>query len=343
MTFAPSSAPPAPPDAASRLTPAPPASGDWLVITWRLIQWNLFQIWRRVLTKVLLGIFLGIFALELVGFVFAYLASDTSSGLSLGTLARDQLTFPLSLSLAANYVSLMGVVFLSILAGALVGGEYGFSTQRLALSRGVGRTQALAAQIGALALLALGIVAAMLAVGAVVGLTLGPLLGGSPGTMSLAAIPQLLGFWGVFALRLFVYSLIGLFLATLGRSAAAGVGGALGFMIVEVILANILSVIITFQRAVETQGGQHLAAPADTTTTVLYGVLDALLKTNADALGGAAQVGPLNLTGDTTVSRVLSQFLVPPSALQSALVMGLYVILLVGGSYLLVQHRDVRD
>ena len=333
----------APPTIAPPLVPSPRATGDWLVITWRLTQWNLFQVWRRVLTKVLLGILLGIFVLEEVALVLGYVLGGGATDDPIGIQARLQLTFPLSISLAANYASLMGVVCVSIIAGALVGGEYGFSTQRLALSRGVSRTQALAAQIGALALLAAGVAAGMMLLGALVGVTVGPLLGGSPDPMSLNAIPQLLGFWAANALRMFVYSLIALFLATLGRSSAAGIGGALGFMIFEVIVGTILTGIVTLQRAFETRGGELPNAPAGTTTQVLHVLLNALLKTNADALGAAAQLGPLNLTGDTTISRLVNQFLTPPDGLQALLVLCLYAVLLAGGTYLLVQKRDVRD
>jgi ABC-type transport system involved in multi-copper enzyme maturation permease subunit len=325
------------------LLPAPRATGDWFVIAWRLVQWNLFQVWRRVLTKVLLGILLGVFVLEVAVLVFASAASDASTSGSLGAIARAQLTFPLSISLTASYAGLMGVVLLSIIAGALVGGEYGFSTQRLALSRGVSRAQALAAQVGALAILAGGVVAALMALGALIGVTIGPALGGTPGAFSVGALPQLVSFWAATTLRLLVYSLIALFLATLGRSTAAGVGGALGFMVVEVIVSNVLLAIITFQRVVETRGGQVLTAPAGPTTQVLIGVLNGFVKTNADALGAAAQLGPLNLTGDTTISRLVGQLLAPPGTLQALLVLGLYAAALIGGSFLLVQRRDVRD
>jgi ABC-type transport system involved in multi-copper enzyme maturation permease subunit len=367
---------------APAVVPAPRATGGWLVTTARLIRWELFQLWRRALTKVLLGLFLGFFALIVVGILLAYSATVASSAASpagqcsssagpgrpttvvpcstsgpdergsidaarnsAAAIIRAQITFPLSVSLAVEYASFMGVIFLCIVAGSLVGSEYGFSTQRLALSRGVARDQALAAKVAALALLAAGTVGAMLLLGALVGLTVGPALGGTPDGLSADGVFQLGAYWGVTSLRLFSYSLIALFLATLGRSSAAGIGGALGFVVVEVVALPILTLIIISQHFVGAQAGVSVGQPipqpspvADTLTVTR----DLFLQTNVDVLKTAARQGPLNLGGGaSSISRIQDMLVTPPSTTQALVVVLLWCVALVGLSALLVRSRDV--
>lgn len=370
---------------APAVVPAPRATGGWLVATLRLVRWELFQVWRRVLAKVLLGLFLGFFALVVVGIMLAYSATAAQSSIqptgqcyssngpdqggtaipcptpgpeeqrsiqaarsSAADAIRAQITFPVSVSLAVEYASFMGVIFLCIIAGALVGGEYGFSTQRLALSRGVGRGQALAAKVAALAALAVGATGAMLALGALVGVTLGPLFGGTPDGISAAGALQLGTYWAVTALRLFSYSLIALFLATLGRSTAAGVGGALGFVVVEVIALPIITLIIVSQRfagAAFSPVGQP-TPQASSVADTLNVIRDAFLQTNLDVLKAAARQGPLDLgAGGTTatVSRLQDLLVPPPSTAQALVVALLWCVAMVGFSYLLVRSRDVAN
>ena len=327
------------------VVPAPSVTGDWLTQTARLVRWNLFQAWRRTLTKVLFWVMLGIFALYIIGLSLLVAVTQTQGpDLSpVSELLRPLLTFPQSIATATGYITFMGVVVLSIVVGAVVGGEYGNSTQRLALSRGVGRGQALVAQVVTAALLALSVVAGIMVLGILVGIIAGPALGGKPDAMDFGAIGQLLGYWGAISLRLFDYSLIAFFLATLGRSAIAGIGGALGFMFIESIVTTGLRAAISVQRLAETFGGERPDAPIGNVTRTLTIILNAFVQPNADALGQVAQLGPLNLSPATDTSRLANLLVTPPSGIQAFLVLAAYAVALIGGSYLLVRARDVTD
>jgi ABC-type transport system involved in multi-copper enzyme maturation permease subunit len=316
----------------------PAALGDWLILTLRLIRWDLFQVWRRPMTKALLGILLGLYAI-VNAFILLVYAANTNAPRSLLDGIRSWLTFPLSVTVALDYTGFVGVVLLCLLAGALLGSEYGFGTQALALARGVGRGQALVAKVAALALLAAGTVGGMALLAVAMGLTVGPALGAAPVRLTSAGLTQLLAYWGAISLRLFVYSLIALFFATLGRSAAAGIGGALGFVAVEVVGLLVLSGIIAYQRGVALL--QHTQPPA------FANLLDAMrlvfLKTSADALVGAAQRGPLNLALFSITSQAQDRLIPSPSAAHALAVMLLWCGALVSLSYLLVRARDVAD
>jgi ABC-type transport system involved in multi-copper enzyme maturation permease subunit len=319
---------------------APAASGGWLTHTARLVGWDLFQSWRRTMAKVLLALFFGPLLIFIAGLVILYIvmrnnqADTTTMDAVLGFM-----TFPRSVAIAQGYASFMAVMLLCILVGAVAGGEYGFSTQRLALSRGVGRGQAVAAKVLAAALLAIGATSAIFLVALIEGITIGPALGGRPEGLTVAGIAQLGTFWLATALRTFAYGLVALFFATLGRSTAAGIGGALGFMLVEGLGLPVSTGIIVYERTVAL--ATHTVVPG------FVGPLTALraifLQVNADALSGAAQQGPLTLRL-VPASPVLDSVLPssPPGSV-ALLVVLLWCAVLIGLTYLLVRQRDVTD
>lgn len=318
---------------------APSPTSDWMTLTLRLVRWELFQAWRRVMAKVLLGILIAGFVLEYLALVLAYVGiSANADPAQAANSIRNLFTFPVSVALAEGYTSFMGVVMLCILAGTVVGGEYGYGTQRLALSRGIGRGQALAAKVMTLAILAGAVTAMMFVLSALLGYTIGPALGGSPDGLSVAGIAQLLGYWAAAALRLFAYSLVALFFATLGRSTAAGIGGALGFVIVEVVGLFIVTGIVVAAMAMKL-AGQAVPSYVNTLTTIRA----AFLQTNVDALAGAARQGPLNLQLAPASSQAQALLPASPSALQALVVIVLWCAATIGFSYVLVRVRDVTD
>jgi ABC-type transport system involved in multi-copper enzyme maturation permease subunit len=324
---------------ASALAAAPRPSTDLLPQTLRLVRWELFQLWRRVMTKVLLGILLGLYALYMAFYLLGYaLTGNTDGGVAQRAIV-GQLSFPASIGVALGYATFMGVVLLGIAAGVLVGSEYGQGTQRLALSRGVERWQALAAKVGALAVVAGIIVAGMLALGVLVGVTIGPLLGGSLQAMTAGAVPQLLAYWASVALRLFMYSLIGLFFATLGRSSAGGIGGVLGFVVVEIVGLGILTAI----EGVAIASARATGLPTPDFVPTLDAIRFAFPQTNADALTVAAQQGPLAISAAVSSTRVEGLVLSTPPTVQALLVMLAWCAGLIGLSYVLLRSRDVTD
>ncbi len=199
--------------------------------TLRLGMWNVFLAWRRTMSKVLLGLLLGAYALLVLSLLLLYALAVANSDEVTGV--RAILTFPTSLALPGALVRYLAPIFAAILAGALVGGEYAFGTYRLSLARGNSRAQVLGGQILAMAFIALIVSALMLALGLLVGVTLGPLLGSDLVIPYPDGWVQILWYWLALSLNIWGYMLVALFFATWGRSAAAGIGGALGVFIVE--------------------------------------------------------------------------------------------------------------
>lgn len=247
--------------------------------------------------------------------------------------ARDQerqsLTFPAVLGPVGGYTGFMGVILLCILAGALIGNEYSFGTQRLALSHGVSRAQLLAGQVGALAMLALAAAGAMLILGALIGLIVGPLLGGLIPAISLGGVLEILGFWLVISLQLFAYGLIALLLATLGRSTAAGIAGSLGYVLFELIALPILTVIA-------------LSLVGTSFGSIFGHIQDFFLGPNIAGLLSGVNQSPLDLGGgSSSASNVngLVNYIITPG--QGLLVSLLYCVALIGLSYWVLRKRDV--
>ncbi len=336
-------------------SPAVPiASGSWLAQTWRLARWSLFTVRRRIMSKVLLIIALIGFALVMGAQILAYVAvsnaptraqicaTATTNGrqsVECGQLTPQQqqqeeqarqkfadtvlsgLTFPASIGLAGGYISFMGVILLCIMAGSLTGGEYGFGTIRLTLSRGVGRAQLVIAQVIALAVLALGLAFGTLALGAVAGFIIGPSLGGTIQGVPSGGWIELGEYWLAVSLNLFAFEAVAFFIATLGRSTAAGIAASLGYVLLENVVGSILLAI-----------GQAMQSDLG---TFLTHVPEWFLGTNAAAIGVNVSQSPVDLGIST------SSVIVELGTGRALLVTLGYCLLLTGASYLLVRQRDV--
>jgi ABC-type transport system involved in multi-copper enzyme maturation permease subunit len=226
----------------------------------------------------------------------------------------------------------MGSILLCILAGALIGSEYSFGTQRLALSRGVSRAQVLASQVAMLAIVALSLSAGMLLLGSLLGLSVGPALGGSLPALSIDGVLQLLGFWLVLALQLFGYSLIALLLGTLGRSTAAGIAGSLGYLLFEIIALPIVALI-----------SYGLLTTGSSFGNLLNHLQDVFLGPSISALLSGVNASPLDLGGSNTPSSAVVPGADVISPLQGLFVAVLYCIVLVGCSYWALRKRDVTN
>jgi ABC-type transport system involved in multi-copper enzyme maturation permease subunit len=292
----------------------------WLLETWRLAVFNLYLAWRRFMSKVLLTVFCSAFALAMVIVLLIYALAVASHSDGADAM-RDLVTFPTSLIIPGYVIRLLGPLLICILVGTLIGGEYGFGTYRLSLSRGMSRAQVLTAQVVMLALLALGVAGGLLVVGMLVGVTLGPLLGSDLFIPDLAGVLQIVLFWLALALNLLLYMLVALFFATLGRSAAVGVGGALGLILVEFVVNLALGAVILV-----------VATRNPVAARVLSGATTLLPGNSLGALVNYAGMGPIHLTSGTSVS--LAQALLVPL---------LYGALLIAGSFLLFRLRDMTD
>lgn len=330
-----------------------PGSGDWPAQTLRVARWLLYTVRRRAMGKVIFGLLVGSLALvTAVQTLFYFIAlnavpqggscvSENGGPPVCQQLSPDQvlaaqqaaaksvamgLTFPQSLTVVEVLVSLIGVIVLTTMAGSVVGGEYGHGTVRVVLSRGVGRAQLIAAEALALAVLALIAAAVMMLIGILVGFTLGPALGGTLPAYAPGVPLELLQTWLALALNLFGYAAIALFFATLGRSTAAGIGFALGFFVAEYVLEGILTTVSFIFQATQPNVAEFIRHLPDWFfgPNVAYIVQQASLSPLAITPGGGQGSSPFGMG-------------------HALLVALLYLVLTIGGSYLLTRKRDITD
>lgn len=338
---------PTAPRASASVIPAP--AGIWITEVFRLTRWELYLAWRRAMAKVLIIIMIVAYALVItvVGIGLTAIQNEPAPQSfqcppdAVGCQApsqqelnqertasiaqfSDPVTFPTSLGFAATVTRIVGLILICILAGALVGSEYGFSTQRLAYSRGTSRLQMLTAQAVALAVISMVVAAGMLVIGAIVGLIMGPAFGVGISMPSFGGWMEIIKFFLAFSFSLFAYTLVALAAATLGKSTAAGVGLALGVIVIELILTPILQAI---------GGALYNFAHVDF-GNVLQHIPDWFLGSNVGALLGYAGQYPISLapapSNDFSFARALLISLV-------------YCAIFFGGSYFLLSRRDVTE
>ena len=295
---------------------------DFLSVLLRLTGMELYKIRCRTMSKVLaiisiLSILLFFLVVLLVTLVIVQKSRETNP---------SPLLPPLSLYLASQVVLILGEVLIIILVGTLVGGEYGVGTIRLLLTRGPKRSQFLLAKVfAALICCALGTII-MIALGLVLGLAFN-LTTGVPFTFDFftpAWSGHALLYVLIIIFSLFVYSMLALFLATLGRSTAAGIAGALTWLLLgETVLRSILDVI-----GVVTGGA---------TGDFLRAIPNYFIDSNTGALL-QNQYQSLDFFG-------ASSFSSPSSIgdLQAILVLVVYVAVFVGLSLWLNQKRDITN
>lgn len=344
-------------------TELPVAATSWVMQTLLLTGWYLRAVRRRVMGKVLVGLLVGLFAAVVSLQVTGYFIALNSGGDGATNCApapvttqqaggqpgpqpqqcqppsqqeiqaareaaaaaiRQTFTFPGSLAVAGGVTTFLGLILLVILAGAVVGGEYGNGTIRVALGRGVGRDQFIVAQAAALAVLALFTAGLMIVLGLLVGVSVGPLLGATLPGVGLEGVWEIVLFWLALGLNLFAFASIALFMATLGRSTAAGIGFALGYFIFEGVAQGIAFVVAALLSAQPATADFVRHIPdwfiGNNVAFVVRNVSQAPLVINGPPLGGEA----FDMTHALLVSLA-------------------YLVLLIGGGYLLVRRRDVTD
>jgi ABC-type transport system involved in multi-copper enzyme maturation permease subunit len=218
---------------------------DFTSVVLRLTGMELYKLQRRTMSKVLSIISIGA---VVVVFLLAGLLIDlavnnaTAQG---GTRPALEIV-PLSIYLALQVVSILGRVLIAILVGVIVGGEYGVGTIRLMFTRGPSRTQFLIGKVGAaVCCIAMGTLV-MLVLGIVLGVILGFLfhLPSAYDFFSAAWLGHTILYVLIAMLGLFMYAMMALFLSTLGRSTAAGIAGALVWLLlIEPILGTICNIV----------------------------------------------------------------------------------------------------
>ena len=209
----------------------------WLTQMWALMRWNLFVAWRRLMSKIMLAILV-------IGYVLIvgveYLVYRVSSP-EVAAQFSPTLSFPLAMGSAQSYLGFLGPILLCVLAGAVLGSEYTYGTQRQQLGRGLSRVQVLTAQIVAMAVIALFTAVFMFILSTLVGITLGPVTGTPIKALTMTQWEGILFYWLAAAVHLFIYMLIAMFMATLGKSVIAGIAFSLGIIVVEGILSTVFN------------------------------------------------------------------------------------------------------
>lgn len=247
---------------------------DYLSVVVRLIRMELYKLRRRSMSKVLVIIAIALavlpFALVALG-TFATAnapaqsfsppcqsVSGPPSGCPTPSAAQvtqerqtivegasTPLRLPEALNVAVEYGLIVGVILLVILVSSLTGGEYGAGTIRLLFIRGPTRTQFLIAKLGTALIVSIIGMLAMIVPGVLVGQLLNPVSG----------IAQTGTFWGgawlghallylfIAMLNWFMFAVIAIFFATLGRATAAGVVAGIAWLFLEPILGLVLTYI----------------------------------------------------------------------------------------------------
>lgn len=295
---------------------------DFLSILLRLIGMELYKIRRRPMSKVLgiISILAVLLFFLVVMFVTLVLVQRD------GSIGPSPLLPPVAFYLVTQVVLVLGQVLIIILVGTLVGGEYGVGTIRLMLTRGPTRAQFLLAKVGAaLVCCAIGAVA-MIALGILLGLFFN-LFTGLPFSFDFftaAWLGHAVLYTLISIFSLFVYSMLALFIATLGRSTAAGIAGALTWLLLgETILRTILDLIG--------------AATGGATGDFLRAIPDYFIGSNTGALS-QNQNQYLSFFGSSSLS--------DPSSinnLHAVLVLVGYLALFIGISLWLTQKRDITN
>jgi ABC-type transport system involved in multi-copper enzyme maturation permease subunit len=238
----------------------------------RLIGMELYKIRRRLMSKVLgsLVVLLAVLA-SLAVWVDLAIVPDCNaqgmvaeSGTACVTLNATQmaqwqqatsepLRLPSSLELAVTQDEFNpGIILVIILVGSIAGGELSIGTVRLMFTRGPWRGQFLLAKYGAsLVCVVLGVLT-MAVIGVLTGQVINLFSGGhqSFAFFNGAWLGHACLYLLATMLHWFMYAVVAIFFALLGRSTVAGVVGALTWFFAEPILSNILAIVGNFSLGV---------------------------------------------------------------------------------------------
>lgn len=294
---------------------------DFISTLLRLIGVELYKIRRRAMSIVLLVICL-IAALGTFAIVGIFSIVLIHNGDTAGISASLWLRLPTSLSLATVIAENIGQLLIIILAGSIVGGEYSHGTFRLMLTRGPSRSQFVLMKIGAILVCIFIGLLLMVCIGIVTGLLLTPFTGiaQSFGFLTGAWILHAILYTLATMLDLFIYAMLALCLATLGRSTAAGVAGAIAWVLLEPVVSSLLVVIGFLNKG--------------SLGRIISAIPDYLIGNNTDAL--LQNQGQYLFHTPVTASTP-----VPLSNVHALLVLVVYLAIFIGVAWYVTFKRDV--
>ncbi|HET8626251.1 MAG TPA: ABC transporter permease subunit [Thermomicrobiales bacterium] len=203
-----------------------------------LLRMELLKLVKRPMTWILLILLLGGIGFgDLVGFLQINRVSADVRASILGNL-----TLPGTLTRATEFIYFFGTIMLSILAASAIGSEYSWGTLRPMLATGVPRLRFLGAKLVALAIVAVAFDVLPLVMNAILAVPVG-LIANVPvftGPFDAAWVGTLLALAARTYLMLLVAITIAFLISLLARSQAAGIGAALGLLIGEQIVGQLL-------------------------------------------------------------------------------------------------------
>lgn len=303
---------------------------DYISVLLRLTGMELYKLRRRAMATVLgaISILAVIIAYLLIALLVAIFMSSTATQEEVDSIST-LLRLPISLYVAELIVATLGQVLIVILVGAIVGGEYGVGTIRLLYTRGPARSQFLFSKIGAAIFCIIAGVLGMTLPGILIGQLLNIITGIPPHFDFFNALwlAHALIYLLITSLGLFVYAMMALSIATLGRSTAAGIGGAFVWIyLVEPILKFLCSI-----AAVTAKGA---------TADFARALPDYLISSNIATL---QQNQNQALFGDKFAQFLALSNPSPLSDLHALLVLAGYIILFIGFAWSINERRDITS
>lgn len=305
---------------------------DYLSVLLRLTGMELYKLRNRAMSVVLgtigvLAIVMAFLLITLLAVIFLGSSATQQEVSSISQLLR--LPDSLYVVVFVLFTLTLGPVLIFILVGAMVGGEYGIGTIRLLFTRSPARWQFLVAKmLTAITCIAIGVVAITL-VGLLVGQLLNFITGVAPTFDFFSA--AWLGYALLYLLStmfcLFVYAMMALFIATLGRSTAAGIAGALiWFFVAEPVVKLVCSISATASKGITADIARSIP------DYLISNNIAALLANQNESLFGTRIASFLALFGSS-----------PLSNLHALLVLVGYLILFTGLAWLINEYRDITN
>jgi ABC-type transport system involved in multi-copper enzyme maturation permease subunit len=215
-----------------------------------LLQSELFRLRKRPQTWMLLGIAFLLTAMAYAGFVVGARVTSGQDRLDLS----EVLTFPeltdFGLTMGLGF---FGLVMVIIVSAGLMGNEYSWNTLRPLVARARGRSGLLTAKLLTMVIYTIGFMLVLAALIAVLSLV-SSAIAGVDSRFSMDALGDAALYTLKLALAHMPYPAFAFMLATVARSNAAGIAGALGLMFIEQPILQLLGLASDIFESVEEFG-----------------------------------------------------------------------------------------
>lgn len=286
----------------------------------RLIGAELFKLQKRMMTKVLALVLVGIMVIfYLLLFAVSKVTFHPNGGGPQSEDIVNLLGLPVALPFAMSLLASFGSVLAVILVASSMGNEYNWRTIRTAVTCSEGRLKFLTAKLAAAGIFIL--------IGMVVGLAAGfvmslitTAIGGYKFDFSFLTgsyiWAQFLQFWRTFFV-IIPYALLAFLFSVLAKSAGPGIGLGIGVYFLESILTLVMSI----------AGGWIAQIPK-------Y-----LLNTNVSAINALAQLPPGFRGGSGMGGGGLDLSL--PSVPHAFITLSIYAAVFIGIAFYLFRTKDV--